>query len=201
MKNGLTANLRTTNIKHLILACCLALAGNLCHSSDALADSLIELGVHFGGGELIYEPFSNGQRKTMKAGELFSFSVGRLFQLSNSWETQLTFGVKSDAKYDQDIKVSWVRYPINALMFYRMSTTRVGFGATYHVAPKLKGYGLAGNIIEKYENAVGGLLELDFIRSERFLWGMRLTLIQYESRKDQHTVDGNSLGFLIIAQL
>ena len=137
----------------------------------------------------------------MKAGEQFSFDFGRLWQLSSSWETQLTFGVKSDAIYDNDLKVIWVRYPLNSMMFYRMQKARVGFGLTVHIAPELKGSGLAGNIGEKYDNALGGLLELDFIQNEKFLWGIRLTFIEYQSQKDSHVVDGSSVGLLIIAQL
>ena len=166
-----------------------------------MADTIIELGVHFGGDELIYEQYDNGQKDTMKAGELFSFDFGRLYHISPGWETQLTFGIKSDAKYDQDQEISWVRYPLNGLMFYRASWARFGMGATYHFSPALRGSGHAGTNGEKYHNALGGLMELDFVYSEKFLWGIRLTLIEYESKKDGHVVDGNSIGFLIIAQL
>lgn len=177
------------------------LSGNLFVSRCVMADTIIEMGVHFGGDELIYEFYENGDKDTMKAGELFSFSFGRLYQLSPSWETQLTFGLKSDAEFEQDVKVSWVRYPLNSLIFYRMADTRVGVGATYHFSPTLEGSGYAGNIGEKYHNALGGLMEFDFIKTKKFLWGIRLTFIEYESKKDGHVVDGSSLGFLIIAQL
>lgn len=175
--------------------------GNPFISKITLADSIIELGIHFGGDELVYEQASNGDKDTIKAGELFSFDVGRLYQHSPSWETQLTFGIKSDAKYDQDVSVSWIRYPLNGLVFYRMAKSRVGLGATYHFSPQLQGSGLAANIGEKYNDALGGLFEVDFIYSKKFLYGIRLTLIEYESKKDGHVVDGSSIGFLIIAQL
>lgn len=177
------------------------LLGTLLFSHVARADSIIELGIHFGGDELIYESYQNGEKDSMKAGELFSFDVGRLYQFSSPWEAQLTFGIKSDAKYDNDIEVNWVRYPLNGLLFYRMNGVRVGLGATYHFSPKLKGTGVAANINEEYHNAPGGLFEIDFIHSEKFLWGIRLTVIEYESKKDGHMVDGSSIGFLIIAQL
>ena len=179
----------------------LAILINLFVIQLARADTIVELGIHFGGDEVIYQQYENGDKDTIKAGELFSFDFGRLYQLSTTWETQLTFGIKSDAKYDQDIEVSWVRYPLNGLMFYRMSNVRVGMGATYHFSPQLKGSGHARNVGEKYNDAVGGLLELDFIHSEKFLYGIRITVIEYESKKDGHVVDGNSIGFLIIAQL
>lgn len=169
--------------------------------SGARADSIIELGIHFGGDELIYHQYENGDKDTMKAGQRFSFDVGRLYHLTPQWETQLTFGVKSDAKYDSNTEISWVRYPLNGLLFHRMSAMRVGIGATYHFSPKLKGSGYAATNQESYEDALGALLELDVIQSRKFLWGVRITLIEYKSKKDGHIVDGSSLGFLIIAQL
>lgn len=165
------------------------------------ADTIIELGIHIGGDELIYKQYDNGKKDTMKAGELFSFSFGRLYQLPSSWETQFTFGIKSDAIYDQDVKVSWVRYPLNGLMFYRMNGVRVGLGASYHFSPQLQGSGHAANVGEKYNDTVGGLFEVDFIYTEKFMWGIRITAIEYESKMDGHVVDGSSIGLLIIAQL
>lgn len=189
------------NYKHAILVGLIMVSGNLLIPHRVVADSIIELGIHFGGDELINAQYENGDKDTMKAGELFSFDFGRLYQLSPSWETQLTFGIKSDAIYDQDVEVSWIRYPLNGLMFYRMSAVRVGLGASYHFSPQLKGSGHARNIGEKYNDALGALFEVDFVYSEKFLWGIRLTAIEYESKKDGHVVDGSSIGFLIIAQL
>lgn len=196
-----TLNKHLISCRHALWAVLWLIAVQLVNWQDACADTIIELGIHGGGDELINEPYTNGAQDSIKAGGMFSFAFGRLYQVNPSWETQLTFGVKSDAKYDQDIKVSWVRYPLNYLIFYRMSDVRVGLGATYHFSPKLKGSGLADNIGEKYKGAMGALLEIDFIHSYKFLLGMRLTLIDYQSKHDGHVVDGNSIGFLIIAQL
>ena len=165
------------------------------------ADSIIELGIHFGGDELVYEHYENGKKDSIKAGEMWSFDFGRLYQFSPSWEVQLTFGVKSDAKYDYNTEVTWVRYPLNGQFFYRMNSIRFGLGVTRHFQPKLEGSGYAANVNESYEDATGGLIELDVIYSEKFLWGVRITSIEYRSKKDGHVVDGSSIGFLIIAQL
>lgn len=189
------------NYKHAILVGLIVVFTNLLVAQPAVADSIIELGIHFGGGELINTPYNNGDKDSMKAGELFSFDFGRLYQHSPSWETQLTFGIKSDAKYDQDVEVRWVRYPLNGLLFYRMAKARVGLGASYHFSPQLQGSGHASNIGEKYNDALGALFEVDFVYSKKFLWGIRLTVIEYESKKDGHVVKGSSIGFLIIAQL
>lgn len=189
------------NYKHAILVGLIISTGILFTPQRVVADSIIELGVHFGGDELIYEQYENGDKDTMKAGELFSFDFGRLYHLSPSWEMQLTFGIKSDGIFDRDVEVSWVRYPLNGFMFYRMTGVRVGLGATYHFSPQLKGSGHARNVGEKYNDAIGGLFEVDFVYSEKFLWGIRITTIEYESKKDGHVVDGSSIGFLIIAQL
>ncbi|MDH5444261.1 MAG: hypothetical protein OEY52_01820 [Gammaproteobacteria bacterium] len=177
------------------------ISGLLLLMPHALADSIVELGIHFGGDEVVQEPYTNGQIDSIKAGELFSFDVGRLLSHSPNWESQITFGIKSDAKYDRDVEISWVRYPLNGIIFYRMQYMRVGVGATIHFSPKLQGGGHAGNVSEEYKNAPGGLLELDVIYNEKFLWGVRLTFIEYESTKTGRVIDGSSIGFLIIGQL
>ena len=173
----------------------------LAYSQVACSDMIIEAGFHLGGDELLQEPYSNGEKGSLKAGNMFSFDLGPLKQFSEQFEAQFTFGIKSDVIYSGEIEVSWIRYPFNAIFFYRGEEYRLGLGATYHYSPKVKGQDFASNVSQTYKNAFGALLEVDFDIKPGFMWGLRYTLIDYETEQGDRVVDGNSLGILIIAQL
>jgi len=179
----------------------LLLVLSLAYSQAAWSDMIIEAGFHLGGDELIQEPYSNGETGSIKAGNMFSFDFGPLKQFSEQFEGQLSLGIKSDVIYSGDVEVSWIRYPLNTLLFYRAEKYRLGLGVTYHFSPKLKGGDFASNISQSYKNAFGTLLEIDFNLKSGFMWGLRYTRIEYETTQGDRVVDGNSLGILIIAQL
>ena len=174
---------------------------SIAYSQVAYSDMIIEAGFHLGGDELIQESYTNGETGSLKAGNMFSFDFGPLKQFSESFEAQLTLGIKSDVIYSGDVEVSWIRYPLNALFFYRAEKYRLGLGATYHLSPKVKGQDFASNVSQAYKNALGALLEIDFDIKPGFMWGLRYTRIDYETEEGDRVVDGNSLGILIIAQL
>jgi len=165
------------------------------------ADTIIEAGIHLGGDELLTSQYEDGRQGTIKAGEMLSFAFGPLFNMSQSWKFQTTFGVKTDAEYATDIEVSWVRYPINATLFYATAKTRLGIGVTYHIDPTVKGSGAASNIRQEYDDAIGYIVEFNYRRHAGFLWGLRYTFIDYERKDSNQVAEGNSIGLLIIAHM
>lgn len=170
-------------------------------SQTAVAEVIVELGVNFGGTELITEPDTNGNRDTFRAGERLSFAIGGTKHYTPEIEGQFSLGVKSDVVESMDKEVSWVRYPVNGLLFYRAEKFRLGLGLTYHFSPNISGSGTAGNISQRYEDALGTLLELDFNLTQGFMWGLRYTYIEYEPADGGAAVDGESIGVLLIVQL
>jgi len=171
----------------------------LIYGPATLAETLLEAGVHSGGDELIIDNYSNGAKDSSNAGDLFSFAIGGTKSFTKNIEGQLSIGVKSNIINTTEPEVTWVRYPLNAIVFYRSETYRIGLGITTHFSPKLKGNGVASNISEGYKDAIGGLFEVDFTINKHFLWGIRYTSINYESNLRNRNVKGNSLGLLIIA--
>lgn len=186
-----------TPFKSCLLSLCLLTAPVI-----SRADTIIEAGIHFGGDEMLTTPYTDGRQGSMAAGEMLSFAFGPLFNMSESWKFQTTIGVKTDAEYATDVEVSWVRYPLNAILFYETKKTRFGIGATYHMSPSVKGSGVAENIQQEYDDALGYIVEFNYRRHAGFLWGIRLTFIDYE-RKDisSEAIDGTSIGLLIIAHM
>ena len=173
----------------------------LMYGPTSFAETLIEAGVHLGGNELIIENYSNGANDSAKGGGLFSFAMGGTKSFTKNIDGQLSIGIRSDIINSGDPEVTWVRYPLNAMLFYRKETYRIGLGLTAHLSPKVEGNGVANNISENYKDAIGGLLEVDFSINKTFLWGLRYTNIKYESDRRDRSVSGNSFGILLIALL
>lgn len=173
----------------------------LAYSHASLSETLIEAGIHLGGDELIIEDYSNGGKDSSKAGNLFSFAMGGTKSFSDNIDVQLSLGIKSDIINSENPEVTWVRYPLNAMVFYRTKAYRIGLGITDHLSPKLNGNGVASNISESYHDAIGALFEVDVKINDTFLWGLRFTNIKYESRRRDRSLNGNSLGLLIMALL
>lgn len=173
----------------------------VCFAKPAHSDMIFEAGIHHGGAELIQNTYSDGRLGSISAGEMFSFAFGPLFHMSPRWGLQTTIGAKTDADYATDADVKWVRYPFNAILFYSGDSYRIGLGATYHLSPSLKGSGVASNVSQEYKDAAGQIIEIDFRRTSRFLWGIRFTRVEYESAQGNNVIDGNSVGLLIITQM
>lgn len=171
----------------------------LTYAPASFAETLLEAGIHLGGDELIIENYSDGSKDSSKAGNLFSLALGGTKPFAKNIDGQFSIGIKSDIINSADPEVTWVRYPVNAMFFYRRETYRIGLGLTAHLSPKLKGNGVASNIATSFKDALGGLIEVDFNIDNTFLWGVRFTNIKYETTQGDRSVNGNSLGLLIIA--
>lgn len=183
------------------LACKLVLVIFLAYGPTALAETLIEAGIHYGGDQVIQGNYSSGAKDSSKAGGLFSLSLGGTKSFANNIEWQLSLGIKSDIINPGSPEVTWVRYPVNGMVFYRDESYRVGLGITAHLAPKLEGDGVASNISQDFRNAIGGLFEIDFTIDDTFLWGIRYTVITYKTSQGDRNINGDSLGLLLIALL
>lgn len=173
----------------------------LTYAPTSYSETLLEAGIHLGGSELITQNYANGAKDSIKAGDLFSLSIGGMKSYTNNIEGQLSFGVKSDDVHSTDADVTWVRYPLNSMVFYRGNTYRIGLGVTIHFSPNVKGTGVASNISQRFQNSLGALLEFDYKINKSFFWGLRYTSIDYKPHAGGRHVNGDSIGLLIIALL
>ena len=148
--------------------------------------------------EIILVDDSNVVIESTKAGELYSLALGGTLALTDNIEAQFSLGIKSNSNYAFDSEASWVRYPINAMLFYNYENFRLGLGATAHLFSKYKVSGATKNASSTYKNALGGLLEIDYRVSQSLHLGLRYTSIQYVSEDDGRGYDGSSIGLLLI---
>ena len=124
--------------------------------------------------------------------------AGSTIDLTDNLETQLSVGIKSDANFGKDYEASWVRYPLNAILFYRQENFRFGIGATAHLFPKYEVSSATVNASNTYEDAIGAILEFDYRINELAHLGLRYTDIDYVRESDGMSFDGSSVGLLII---
>jgi hypothetical protein len=165
---------------------------------SAYARVLVELGIHTGGDEMTLVDDSNAVIESTKAGELYSLALGGTKAFTDNIEAQFTIGIKSNSNYALDSEASWVRYPVNGMIFYYSENYRLGLGATAHLYPKYKVSGTTKNASSSYKNALGGLLEFDYRLSGQLYLGLRYTAIEYVREDDGKRFDGSSIGLLLL---
>lgn len=164
-------------------------------SSHAL-DIYLQGGLHFGGDDLVIVPFTNGDSQTIKAGELLSLSAGVGFGVAENLESRFMAGFKLDSVDADNGSVDFFRYPLEALLMYKASEkVSIGGGLTYHLNPGISGDGVATGVDFDYDNALGFVLEFDYLLSTGGYFGAKLTSIDYEAAGV--SVSGNSIGGIL----
>src|SRR6266699_4301394 len=142
---------------------------------------VVRIGFDFGGDKLAGATFTNGSTDTIKAGELIYLGGGlSVITDSKDIEVEVTLSYKNDNINASNGKIDWTRYPLDALVFYRMPKFRLGGGLTYHLGPKLSGSGAASNINGNFDDSLGFLLEGDYLITQKVNVGLRYTNIKYK---------------------
>jgi hypothetical protein len=154
---------------------------------------VVRIGFDFGGDKLAGATFTNGSSDTIKAGELLYLGGGlSVITDSKDIEVEVTLSYKNDSINASNGKIDWTRYPLDALVFYRMPKFRVGGGLTYHIGPKLSGSGVASNVNGNFDDSLGFLLEGDYLVTQKVNVGLRYTNIKYKT--GGASIDGSSVG-------
>ena len=165
-------------------------------------DYLAEGGLHFGGDTIVTVNKDNGSSDSLRAGEELSIAFGVISPSSKSFDTVLTFGMKKEVVYPDDGAITFTRYPLNALLLYKMNKLHVGGGLTYHFNPVYKVDTATQQETMSFRNAIGLLVDARYFILDGIYIGSRYTHIDYEVENDPagRTYSGNSLGFLIAVQ-
>lgn len=156
------------------------------------------LGVMDGGDKLATVEYRHRDDVDINAGGLVLFGVGVDHEFGNNWEVQATFNYLAAGASARNGDVSFTRWPVEALGFYRMGNHRFGGGLTYHINPKLDvdiDYGPDDTI--NFDDALGVVIEYDYFFLRQLSLGVRGTLIDYKSSDLHDTVNGNSIGIIV----
>ncbi len=168
---------------------------NISHS----ANLIVEIGYHFGGDELAVTSSENSNTYNINAGELISVSVGSHIYFEHNLYVRGLIGIKSTFGFGDNGDVSWSRFPIEAMTFIRVKKWSFGAGMSYHLNPKLSGGFVSENNItnSEYKNTLGFIFEVDYQQGESTYFGIKYTVINYESTGSiDNVVNGNSVGLV-----
>lgn len=114
------------------------------------------------------------------------------------FETQITVGWKFKKIDATNGDVSWDRYPIEFLQYYRHGKFRIGCGGTIHLNPTFDAsIDLPGfqNGKLTFDNALGFIGEADYHFTEKLVCGIKATIIKYTYEGE--SCDGNSFGVVL----
>ena len=167
---------------------------------------MIQFGYDFGGKTLatVYNTYDG--TTNIKAGAGARFEAGAMLSSpQNPLELQFLVGYKFEGETASNGDVTWDSIPFTALAMFKNKKWKFGGGVTYHLNPHLSGsfsgYDNTGTyfndaVNDRYDNALGGVAQIDYMATNNFAIGLRGTFIEYKLKSDSSvTANGNSIGF------
>lgn len=154
-------------------------------------------GITYGGDKLATVHYTNGDDTDIHAGGLLLFGLGVDHQFGNQWEVQATLNYLFDTANAKNGDVTFSRWPLDVLAFYRNGSHRFGGGLTYHMNPKFDIDVPGTKLTVDFDDAIGTVLEYDYFFSENISLGVRGTLISYKSSDVSDDINGNSIGITL----
>lgn len=143
---------------------------------------LIKAGFDVGGDTMVSVAFTNGDTEKVRANEGFYLGGGAtILDEARNMEYHVTLAYKFALVDADNGDIEWSRIPLEALVFYRFPRARVGGGLTYHVNPKLEGSGVVGGLDIEFKNALGLVLQADWLITRKIALGGRFTFLEYDA--------------------
>jgi hypothetical protein len=152
--------------------------------AGALAQDLrpvFKLGYDFGGDTLVTALFTDGSTKSIKANEGLFMGVGAsILNGAKNLEGEVSISYKFQTISASNGDIQFTRVPLDALFFYRQYWFRVGGGLTYHMSPKVEGSGVVGGLNVNFKDALGAILQADYLFGPTVAVGLRYTMLEYK---------------------
>ena len=145
---------------------------------------IIKAGFDFGGDSVVSVGVTGGgsSSRSIKANDgVFVGGGASILMDSKVLEVELSASYKFFTIHAQNGDIDWTVLPLDALVFYRLPNVRLGGGLTYHLGPTLKGSGAASGLDAKYDDALGFVLQADYVLKNRFNFGLRYTSVNYKA--------------------
>ncbi|HEY3644542.1 MAG TPA: hypothetical protein VGM16_04320 [Gammaproteobacteria bacterium] len=156
----------------------------------------LEAGLTAGGDKLVTITDTNGDTKSLYAGNSLFTDVGVQHNFGDSgWSLRATGGFAADAQSYSNANVSFAYVPVNVLGIYSVGNNHFGAGLAVHLSPKLDLDGLGPNA--DFKTATGLVLQYQY-----WLFGVRYTAIRYQISSVNNVpgcfgkcdYDGSSIG-------
>jgi hypothetical protein len=197
----------------MIKKICLSLMTTIFLSTNTMSASdmkpMLQLGYDFGGKTLAtveqFDYYNGYESSKIRAGQGLIFEAGAAIESEQKdFEIQFLIGYKFDRESASNGSVTWDRIPFTTLAMIKKNRWKFGGGVTYHLNPELSGSfsGYDNNdnffndsVNDEYDNAIGGIVQVQYKISEAIAIGLRGTFIEYKLKNDSSVVaSGNSIG-------
>ncbi|TMH38260.1 MAG: hypothetical protein E6H49_04555 [Betaproteobacteria bacterium] len=163
----------------LVIAACVPAISNA-----AEVRPIIKAGFGLGGDTVVtvgVNGSSGSSTRSIKANQgVFVGGGASILTDSKELEAEISISYKFYIIAAQNGHLDWTVLPLDALVFYRMPNVRLGGGLTYHLSPTLSGSGAASGLNAKYDDALGFVLQGDYVLKNRFNFGLRYTSVEYK---------------------
>jgi opacity protein-like surface antigen len=173
--------MQSCDMKRSFLAGAALLAAGAAQAADVRP--FVKAGADFGGDKLVTVVFVDGERESIKANEGFYFGGGvSIRNEAKTLESDLSIAYKLSGITASNGDIDWTMMPVEALLFYRLPQWRLGGGVAYHMNPRLKGSGVVGGLDVKFDDALGLVLQADYLIGQSMAVGARYTSVKYEEK-------------------
>jgi hypothetical protein len=88
--------------------------------------AVFRLGLDFGGEELVELNYDDGRSSSIRAGQLFTFAGGILYQPPAPWSLEATIGYKIDRASASNGGVQFARIPLDVVVSFASKGHRLG---------------------------------------------------------------------------
>ena len=145
--------------------------------------------------------FDNTENEKLKAGELFYIYGGYAWHFYDNTDAvksfQITVGYHADLVSAGNDEISFERFPIDMVGYYKKKKLRWGLGLTYHLSPSLDLVDVGLGTYD-FDDALGFLVDFGFEINDGQYLTLRLTEIDYEINGSD--LSGSNIGFGFSAQ-
>jgi hypothetical protein len=187
-------------MKRIIMSAALALGAHFSAfaADDATVKFLLGGGLTYGGDKLATVGFTDGSSENIRAGSLLMLYGGAEVRLGDLVSFQTTLGYHTDdTSQASNGKVRFSRIPVDLLLHFRMrGPLRLGAGMQLVHNAELKGSGSVSFVNAKFDDAVGAVLEGEYLFSPHLGLKLRYVSEEFELRGSNVTVDGSHIGML-----
>jgi hypothetical protein len=153
-------------------------APTLAHAVDV--QGILRSGLDFGGEKIVTVPTTDGNKSLNSNQGLYLGGGVAILDEDRNFELDVTLAFKFALIHGTDFDVTWTRLPLDVLAFYRFEHVRLGGGLTYVINPRVEGSEAASTVDTKFKNALGGVVQVDWLITRNIATGLRYTFVKYE---------------------
>lgn len=192
-------------MQKLVISIALALAGAPVAQAQNMAPvgafpikqlrGFVGAGLTYGGDKLATARYANGGNVDLHAGGLIALNGGIDYTVTQEFSFQGSIGYHVDQAHGSNGEIRFQRFPIEVLAYYKAAPQwRVGGGVRYIANPKLTSSGAAYIGEFKFDNAVSGVIEAEYILSPQLGIKLRYVAEKIGNNYDSHKIDANHAG-------